>query len=70
MDPSHPLAIRSRSRPIYKSPPFPTAARGNYIIAKCLGAYLVTWMLWRFKHDWRDLLGHPYLPPDLDDDDD
>ncbi|CAI8055176.1 hypothetical protein GBAR_LOCUS30124 [Geodia barretti] len=25
---------------------------------KLMGATMWCWILWRFKHDWRDVLGH------------
>ena len=34
----------------------PAASRGHLLAAKALGATMWCWILWRLKHDWKDLV--------------
>lgn len=33
----------------------PPPSRGHVIAAKVMGATMWCWILWRFKHDWKDV---------------
>ena len=37
-------------------PILPAAGRGHLLAAKAMGATMWCWILWRLKHDWKDLV--------------
>ena len=34
----------------------PAASRGHVLAAKAMGATMWCWILWRLRHDWKDLV--------------